>query len=51
MGKKVVADLFCEDSAHEALLKPLVLRVGREENADTLVRVRAARGGHPRALK
>ena len=51
MGKKVVAALFCEDSAHEELLKPLVLRVGREENADTLVRVRAARGGHPRALK
>lgn len=51
MGKRIVADLFCEDSAHEALLRPLVRRVGREERADTLVQVRAARGGHPRALK
>lgn len=50
MSKRLVADLFCEDSAHEAFLRPLIARVGREEEVNTLVRVRVARGGHPRAL-
>ena len=51
MRAKMVVDLFCEDSAHESLLRPLIVRVGREEEASTLVRVRTARGGHPRALQ
>lgn len=44
-------DLFCEDRAHEALLKPLVSRIGIEAKCDLSVRVRNARGGRPRVMK
>ena len=50
VGRRIVADLFCEDRAHEAFLRPLIKRVGCEEDTCTRVRVRSARGGHPRAL-
>lgn len=50
MSDRVLIDLFVEDRAHEELLKPLVARVAREEGVDVRVRVRAARGGHARAL-
>ena len=48
MSDQVLVDLFVEDRAHEDLLKPLVARVAREEQME--VRVRAARGGHARAI-
>jgi len=44
-------DLFVEDRAHEEFLKVLALRVAREEGAPFVLRVRSAKGGHPRALR
>lgn len=50
MSDHVLVDLFVEDRAHEELLKPLVARIVREEKTDVRIRVRAARGGHVRAI-
>lgn len=50
MSNPVLLDLFVEDRAHEELLKPLAIRVGREEQVDMRVSVRIARGGHARAI-
>jgi len=50
MSETVHVDLFAEDRAHEEFLRPFILRVGRESAVDVDVRVRAARGGHGRAL-
>ena len=50
MNKQVIVDLFAEDQAHEKLLEPMIRRVAREQGVDARVRVRAARGGHGRAL-
>jgi hypothetical protein len=50
MNRAVVVDLFVEDRGHEALLKPLLERLGRERHRDVSVQVRAARGGHGNAL-
>lgn len=50
MSDRVLVDLFVEDRAHEELLKPLVDRVAQEEGVEVRIRVRAARGGHVRAL-
>ena len=51
MSKSVLVDLFVEDRAHEELLKPLIIRVGREERVDVRVSVRIAWGGHARAIR
>ena len=45
---KLVVDLFVEDEAHEALLKPLVARIAREEDIDVIIHVRSSLGGHGR---
>lgn len=50
MSKPVPIDLFVEDRAHEELLKPLITRIGEEEQVRVQVSVRTARGGHARAL-
>lgn len=50
MSKSTLVDLFAEDRAHEELLKPLIIRVGREKRVDMRVSVRIARGGHSRAI-
>lgn len=50
MSKPVLIDLFVEDRAHEELLKPLITRIGEEEQVRVQVSVRTARGGHARAL-
>jgi hypothetical protein len=50
MNRPITIDLFVEDRGHEALLKPLLERLGREQERDVSVQVRAARGGHGRAL-
>ena len=50
MSDRRLIDLFVEDRAHEELLKPLVARVAQEEGVEIRIRVRTARGGHPRAL-
>ena len=49
MSKRVV-DLFVEDRAHEALLKPLAARIAREEDIELVIHVRSARGGHGKAI-
>lgn len=46
-----VVDLFVEDYAHEAFLRPLILRLASEEKIEVDVRVISAKGGHPRVLQ
>lgn len=50
MSSCVTVDIFVEDRAHEAFLVPMLQRIAREENVEVSVRVRSARGGHPRAV-
>lgn len=50
MSDPMLVDLFVEDRAHEELLKPLVTRVGNEEQVDVRTSVRIARGGHAQAI-
>ena len=50
MSSLVTVELFAEDRAHEALLRPLIRRVCDEEGKPAEVRVRSARGGHGRAI-
>lgn len=47
---RVLIDVFAEDQAHEAFIRPLVARIAREESKTVDVRVRSARGGHGKAL-
>lgn len=51
MSSPVAIDLFVEDRAHEEFLRPLIRRMARENGSAADVRVRAARGGHPRVLE
>ncbi len=51
MSEPTIVDLFAEDRAHEELLKPIILRVGRAEGRQLQVRVRNARGGHGAAVR
>lgn len=46
----LVLDLFVEDRAHELFLAAMIRRVAREEGREIEIRVRAARGGHGRAI-
>lgn len=46
----MVVDLLVEDAAHERFLRPLIGRLAGESEVEVGVRVRAARGGHPRVL-
>ena len=50
MSREVRIDLFCEDHAHEQLLRYLVLRVCREFQATPRLAVRSARGGRGKAI-
>lgn len=50
MSSPVVVDVFVEDRAHEAFLVPLLLRIAKGEEIPVAPRVRAARGGHARAI-
>ena len=50
MNDQVVIDLFVEDRAHEEFLKPLLMRIGRDESVTVWARVRSATGGHSRAI-
>lgn len=51
MSDPITVDLFVEDAGHENLLRPLVMRVAREQHRDPVVRVRSGRGGHGRAIQ
>ena len=50
MSEPLSIDLFVEDRAHEDFLRPLLLRLAAESAKIVSVRIRIARGGHPRAL-
>ncbi|HPD13365.1 MAG TPA: hypothetical protein PLE19_00345 [Planctomycetota bacterium] len=50
MSRSVQIDLFCEDRAHEELLKHLIRVMCRREKTDGRIEVRSARGGHGKAL-
>lgn len=51
MGKRPEVDLFCEDLGHEEFARALLRRLAREANLPApTVHVRAARGGHGRAI-
>lgn len=50
MSDPLIIDLFVEDHAHEAFLKPLAARMAREEGIAVEVRLRAAKGGHGQAI-
>ena len=47
---ELMLDLFAEDRAHEEFLRALIDRLAREETRHVRLRLRAARGGHGRAL-
>ena len=51
MNSHVIIDLFVEDQAHEAFVGALVRRIARDEEVETITRIRSARGGHGRALQ
>ncbi len=51
MSDQAVIDLFVEDRAHEKFLHAMLRRLAREEERHIEVHVRAARGGHGRAIK
>lgn len=51
MSDPVALDLFVEDRAHEEFLRAVVHRLATEEGVPVTVRVRAARGGHGRAIR
>jgi hypothetical protein len=51
MSRPLTADLFVEDRAHEAFLKAMISRIATEQGKSLAVRVRSARGGHPRVLQ
>ena len=51
MSSPLTVDLFVEDRAHEEFLKAMLRRIAAEQERSLSVRVRSARGGHPRVLE
>lgn len=51
MSRQATLDLFVEDQAHAAFVGALVRRISRDEEIDANIRIRSARGGHPRVLQ
>ena len=51
MSSPLTVDLFAEDRAHEEFLKAMLARIATEQARKLTVRVRSARGGHPRVLE
>lgn len=50
MNEPLAIDLFVEDRAHEEFLKALLQRISKQEGRAVALQVRAARGGHGRAM-
>lgn len=48
MSRGVDIDVFGEDTAHEAIVKPMVLRCAAVMSMAVSIEIRSARGGHPR---
>lgn len=51
MSSRLTVDLFAEDRAHEEFLRAMLNRIATEQDRNLTVRVRSARGGHPRVLE
>ena len=51
MSERVKVAVFCEDRAHDQLVRPLVLRIACEEEVEIGLTVHNASGGQRRALK
>ncbi|MBI1995895.1 MAG: DUF4276 family protein [Deltaproteobacteria bacterium] len=51
MSSPLTVDLFAEDRAHEEFLRAMLNRISDEQERYLTVRVRSARGGHPRVLE
>ena len=51
MSRAVTVDVFAEDQAHEAWLRPAIIRMAREISVRVQVQVRSARGGHGRVTQ
>ncbi|HXG49938.1 MAG TPA: hypothetical protein VNN77_00855 [candidate division Zixibacteria bacterium] len=51
MSRPLTADLFVEDRAHEEFLKAMISRIATEQKKSLILRVRSARGGHPRVCE
>lgn len=51
MSSPLTVDLFAEDRAHEEFLRAMLNRIAAEQDRNLTVRVRSARGGHPRVLE
>jgi hypothetical protein len=48
VSRGVDVDVFGEDKAHEAIVKPIVQRCAADSSLVASVEIRSARGGHPR---
>lgn len=51
MSRALRIDVFCEDRAHEAFLKPLLYRICTQEGVQARIEVQSARGGRGRTLQ
>ena len=51
MSSPLTVDLFVEDRAHEEFFKAMLTRLAADNERRITVRVRSARGGHPRVLE
>jgi hypothetical protein len=51
MSSALTVDLFAEDRAHEEFLRAMLNRIANDQERRLTVRVRSARGGHPRVLE
>ena len=51
MSSPLTVDLFAEDRAHEEFLKAILKRIAADQETSLALRVRSARGGHPRVLQ
>jgi hypothetical protein len=50
MADTLKIDLFAEDRAHEAFLDPLIRRLLRDDDVETVIRHRSPLGGHGKML-
>ena len=50
MSSSLTVDIFAEDRAHEEFLRAMLNKIAAQQERNLTVRVRSARGGHPRVL-
>lgn len=47
---RILVDIFAEDHAHEAFIRAVISRIGREQKLNLHPRIRNGRGGHGRVM-